>query len=191
MTDGPKHAESKLQQAICGDMEAFAEIFESYRAMIYSIAFRMVGPDDADDVVMNTYLKAWQALPKFGGRASMKTWLYRITSNCAIDEYRGRKRRRERVMPENGHDDRTMEDLADVRQDLPNEIMSRDEDKKRLKEAMSRIDEVHRVTLQLRYSDDMSYADIAAATGVSIGTVMSRLFNGKRKLSKVFKTMDD
>ena len=81
-----------IQQAAKGDMDAFANAFESLRPGLTVAASRIVGPDDAQDVVMETYLKAWKALPNFNQRSSLKTWLYRIVRNCAIDYTRKRKR---------------------------------------------------------------------------------------------------
>lgn len=170
-----------IRRAQQGDTDAFAEAFEPLRPMIYAVAYRMVGPNDAEDVVMQTYLKAWQAIPRFGGRASLKTWLYRITRNCALDLIRSRGRRRERVLTQAELDSPAAQ-FADPSQPRPDEIAARSETAATVQRAMGKLSPEHRVSLQLRYTDGMSYAEIAAATGVSIGTVMSRLFNAKRKL---------
>jgi RNA polymerase sigma-70 factor (ECF subfamily) len=134
---------------------------------------------------METFLKAWQALPNFSGRASLKTWLYRMTHNCAIDMIRKSRRRRETELPtEDRSEDGPVMPLADEAQETPGDAMVRNERCIEVRRALEQLPEDHRVTLQLRYADEMSYADIAAATGVSIGTVMSRIFNGKRKLRR-------
>lgn len=174
-----------------GDVEAFARIFEEYRGVVYTVAYRLVGPNDADDVTMETYLKAWRAFPKFKGKSAVKTWLYRITHNCATDFLRARTRRKEDILPENDSDDRSISDLHDPSSPAPDSAIVEDEMKRRMHKAVELLDENHRATIQLRFIDDMSYADIAAATGVSIGTVMSRLFNGKRKLKKILEEMED
>ncbi len=177
-----------VQKARDGDIDVFAEVFESMRPVVTAIACRLVGPDDADDVVMETYLKAWKAVTKFNQRSSLKTWLYRVTHNCAMDFLRARKRRQDRTMPEDEHDDRTIADIADEAQATPDELLEKSETAAMVRAALDRLDENHRTTLMLRFSDGLSYADIAAATGVSIGTVMSRLFNGKRKLMKILRS---
>jgi len=178
-----------MQLAKQGDMDAFAEVFEELRPFVYTVAYRVVGPNDADDIVMDTFLKAWRALPNFNGHAAAKTWLYRITHNCALDYTRSRSRRKEDTLPETENEDRTIQEFADANQaTAPDQIMH-DELTGQVQTALSQLDDIHRVTLQLRYSDNFSYADIAAATNVSIGTVMSRLFNGKRKLKRIFDDM--
>lgn len=178
-----------MQAARKGDVEAFAQIFDAYRQVVYTVAYRVVGPNDADDVVMETYLKAWRAFPKFKGNSSIKTWLYRITHNCATDFIRSRNRRREDSLPDNDPDARSLSDLHDENAPGPDAVVERNELQSRLERAINKLDDAHRITIQLRYTDDMAYADIAAATGVSIGTVMSRLFNAKRKLKKILSEL--
>ena len=64
-----------IARARRGDNEAFARMFEQLRPMVFSVACRLVGPDDANDVVMETYLKAWKSLPKFRWGSSLSTWV--------------------------------------------------------------------------------------------------------------------
>ena len=174
-----------LAKARNGDAEAFAGAFEDLRPSVFAVAYRLAGPDDAEDVVMETYLRAWQALPNFEGRASLKSWLYRIAFNCATDLRRRRKRSPE-VRPDptaDGQD--AVERVADTCAFLPGEVLEADEMRAQIVRALQRLPAEHRASLELRYMDGLSYAEIAAATGVGIGTVMSRLFNAKRKLQKV------
>ncbi|MBT3191747.1 MAG: sigma-70 family RNA polymerase sigma factor [Verrucomicrobia bacterium] len=176
-----------LEQAKNGDVDAFAELFENLRPSVHAVACRLVGTADADDVVMDTYLKAWKALPRFGERASLKTWLYRITRNCGLDLIRSRSRRPAFVLQGNDERENPLENLPDETQRLPGEDLERDELVDCVKAAMSRLPPKHRLALQLRFTDDLSYGEMAAVMGVSIGTVMSRLFNGKRKLRKILE----
>jgi RNA polymerase sigma-70 factor (ECF subfamily) len=165
-----------------GDIEAFTELFEPMRATVFSVAYRLVGPDSADDVVMETYLKAWQAIPRFTGRSSLKTWLYRIAHNCAIDHIRVRQRRRENSLTDMESDNGELTWIADETQKPADELVAGSELAAGVQQALGRLSAEHRTALLLRYADGLSYADIAVTTGVSIGTVMSRLFNAKRKL---------
>lgn len=166
-------------------MDAFAGLFEGLRPIVYAVACRLVGPDDAEDVVMETYLKAWQAIPQFAGRSKLKTWLYRIARNCALDLIRRRSSRKElsATADDDGRD--MFENTADAGQRGPDEEAEATEVREAVEQALSELPEFHRATLELRLSDGLSYAEIASATGVSIGTVMSRIFNGKRKLRRL------
>ena len=165
-------------------MQAFTELFEPLRRKIYSIACRLVGPDSAEDVVMDTYLKAWKALPAFGGRSSLSTWLCRIACNTAMDVLRSRKNTVSLPEP-GGQPDDAAPEVADVAQDSPDAAAARRESRDIVTQALQQLPEPHRATLLLRYADDLSYTEIAAATNVSLGTVMSRLFYAKRKLRAV------
>lgn len=178
-----------LQRARQGDVEAFAELFEAARPVVYAVACRLVGPTDAEDVVMDTYLKAWKALPAFSGRSILRTWLCRIAHHGAVDRLRARRREVDPSLPagEDGLDRTLLDTLPDPRQRPPWELADAADTGARIQQALESLSEEHRTTLMLRFSDGLSYAEIAAATGVSIGTVMSRLFNGRRRLMKRLK----
>jgi RNA polymerase sigma-70 factor (ECF subfamily) len=140
---------------------------------------------------METYLKAWKAMPRFKGRSSLKTWTYRIVHNCALDFIRSRKRIREIPLAKSGADGSVEMDISDPGQLMPDEAAAISDDAKRVQAALTFLSPEHRNTLLLRFSDGLTYSEIAAATGVSTGTVMSRLFNAKRKLRKVIESDED
>ena len=179
-----------IKLAKAGDIEVFAEIFESLRPIVFAIAYRLVGANDAEDVVMETYLKAWKALPNYNERSSLKTWLYRITYNTAMDCLRSRKRQQGKFISQNDLEHDEINELADERQLTPPSTLMKLEIKLLIKKALSLMDNEHRIAIWLRFADDLSYKEIAAATGVNIGTVMSRIFNGKKKLVKLFDSLE-
>ena len=183
-------SETLMAKARNGDREAFAELFEPLRAKVFSVAYRLVGPDNADDVVMETYLKAWQAIPRFSGRSALMTWLYRIARNCAVDHIRARRRRHESSLTELESDNGELTWIADETQKAADVLVAGSELAAEVQEALSRLSDEHRTVLLLRYADGLSYMDIGAATNVSIGTVMSRLFNAKRKLRKELEQVE-
>lgn len=176
-----------LGRARKGDVEAFLALFEASRGTIYAVAWRLVGPDEAEDVVMETYLRAWKSVPGFSGRSSVKTWLCRIAHNCAVDWLRKRNHLVQPYTPTEGEDGENSgerDQYPDTRLREPSEIMAGAELQTAIDAALEAVSPEHRTVLLLRFSDGLSYAEIAAATGVSIGTVMSRLFNGRRKVQK-------
>ena len=182
-----------LERARKGDVDAFLALFEESRATIHAVAWRLVGPDEAEDVVMETYLRAWKSVPSFTGRSSVRTWLCRIAHNCSVDWLR---KRRHVIQPQDVWDDDESGtgggegvQFADTRQRAPSEVMAGDELQVAIDSALETVSPEHRVVLLLRFSDGLSYSEIAAATGVSIGTVMSRLFNGRRKLIKALANL--
>ena len=94
-------------------------------------------------------------------------------------------------MHEHDRDDLPRREIADEAQPTPDEQVERSELVEEVRQALDRLAEEYRVTLLLRYADGLNYAEIAAATGVSAGTVMSRLFYGKRKLEKILREEQD
>lgn len=174
-----------LELAKTGDLDAFCKVFDSYRSLVAIVAGRLVGPDDADDVAMETFLKAWQGLPALRGKDKIRPWLCKIARNCALDFIRDRNRIRDKTISvSDPYATKAMEIAEDMPTDSPMDQTSKNEEIGRLRNALARLSDAHRVTIQLRYLDGLSYGEIAAATGVSIGTVMSRLFHAKRKLAK-------
>lgn len=169
-------------------MDAFAALFEPLRARIYAVAFRLVGPDDAEDVVMDTYLKAWRALPRFAGRSSLSTWLCGIARNQSLDLIRRRKVRHRGRVADRDSEDRVAE-VDDPTQTGPLDAMQSLEDQALCRRALAALPEPHRHALLLRYVDGLSYLEIAAALDISMGTTMSRLFNARRKLRQQVETL--
>jgi RNA polymerase sigma-70 factor (ECF subfamily) len=86
--------EAAVAQARAGDQAAFRVLVERHGRRIYRLAFRIAGcHEDAEDVVQETFVRAYRQLDRFEGRADFSTWLYRVAFNCAIDHVRARPRR--------------------------------------------------------------------------------------------------
>src|SRR6266566_1622266 len=87
-------AAAALARARRGDSEAFRELVERHSRTVFRLAFRMTGNEhDAEDVVQESFLRAYKQLGRFESRANFGTWLYRITANCAVDLMRARRAR--------------------------------------------------------------------------------------------------
>src|SRR5581483_9476871 len=84
------------EQACKGDQHAFRVLVERHGRSVFRLAFRMTGNEqDAEDLVQETFLRAWKQLHKFDGRAAFGSWLYRIAANCSLDLLRSRRSRKE------------------------------------------------------------------------------------------------
>src|SRR4030088_1602070 len=93
-------AAAVLARARQGDGEAFRALVERHSRALFRLAFRMTGNEqDAEDVVQESFLRAYRQLGKFDERATFGTWLYRIAMNCSLDLVRSRKRRSEQMAP--------------------------------------------------------------------------------------------
>ena len=177
-----------LKRARNGDMDAFVELFEPLRPLVKSVAYRIVGPNDVDDVAMETFLRAWKAIPRFGGRASLRTWLCRIARNCCIDIVR--KGKKKGSLPLNHEGSPDWDSVSDEAAPAPSAGIMKAESGERVRAALGRLAADHKRVLLLRYSDELSYAEIGAVMGTSIGTVMSRIYYGKKKMYSFLKEND-
>ncbi|MBT3375607.1 MAG: sigma-70 family RNA polymerase sigma factor [Lentisphaerae bacterium] len=192
MVLAPENSKNDLEAARQGDVEAFAKVFESVRPMIHRVAYRMVGANDCDDVVMDTYLKAWRGLARFRGGSSISTWLCRITRNCALDALRSRSRQQERYVSSESPDmTPVVENLPDRHEPSPAASAAARDLGRQLNGALAKLSEEHRRAVLLREVDGLSYRELAAAEGVQVGTIMSRLFYARRRLRKILEASDE
>jgi RNA polymerase sigma-70 factor (ECF subfamily) len=177
-----------LRRARHGEVEAFAAVFESLRPLVHRVACRVVGASDADDVVMDTYLKAWQSVARFEGRASWRTWLCRIAHNSALDVLR-RRRRAERHQVSAGDPGTApvIDHVPDPSACTPQQAAVAGDLRQAIQLALAQLTEEQRQVVLLREVDGLSYAEIAAALGIHLGTVMSRLFYARRRLQRLLK----
>jgi len=178
-------SQALLEAARSGDVDAFANLFEQHRPILHRVAYRLVGPNDCDDVVMDTYLKAWQALPRFRGRSSLRTWLCRIARNCGLDLLRRERRQQTgRIVNDDPDSEPMLDRIPDEHSPAPDREAALHDLGKVLQQTMQELSEAHRTVLLLREVDGLSYREIAAATGASMGTVMSRIFHARRSLRR-------
>jgi RNA polymerase sigma-70 factor (ECF subfamily) len=172
-----------LARFAAGDRAALDELFRRYRGVAYRVAYRLLGREaDALDAVQDGFVNALAHLDRFGGRSSFKTWLLRVMCNAALDVGRQRKRS-ERVPqappddpPERfGADDAAPPDSGLVRADLRRAIDA----------ALARLPAAQRQTFVLHVEGELTYREVADALGISIGTVMSRLFYARQRLKEL------
>ena len=164
-----------ISRARDGDREAFGALVEQYRDNVYRLAYRMCGNAyDADEAAQEAFVAAWRALPNFRGDAKFSTWLYRLTTNAAIDVMR-REKRHQTV------GDGEMVDLADDA-DSPQETVERTEQQETVQKALATLSEEYREVLLLRYMEELDYAEIAEVLQLPSGTVKSRINRAKAAL---------
>lgn len=168
-----------IRRAGQGDQEAFRQLVETYQAPAYRLALRMCGGDAAlaEDAAQEAFLAAWRGLPRFRGDSRFSTWLYRLTTNAAIDCLRREKRHRDA-------DDLDGVELPDGG-DTPQEAAERTETQTAVRSALSALSDEHRQVLLLRYMQEMDYGEIAAALDISEGTVKSRINRAKARLKEL------
>jgi RNA polymerase sigma-70 factor (ECF subfamily) len=167
-----------------GDRQAHDEVFERYREPAYRVAYRLLGnTEDALDAVQEGFVKAFRNARSFERRCSFKTWLLRIVSNAALDLGRLRRRRDELTAA-------AMERVAAEGALTPEHLdPSREAEEAELRgavsDALALLPESQRRTFVLHVDGGLSYREVADAMGISIGTVMSRLFYARQKLKGI------
>jgi RNA polymerase sigma-70 factor, ECF subfamily len=171
---------SRCQQ---GDPEAQEEIFGRYREKVYRIAYGVVRHrEDALDIVQEVFVKLFRSIKNFEGKSKFYTYLYRMALNTAIDHSRKLKRPPMMSIDEGGGFQ-----LSDGSEKRPDRILAQKELEERLKEAMDKLPNDQRAALLFREVEGLSYQEMAEAMGCSIGTVMSRLHYGRKKVQDSLK----
>jgi RNA polymerase sigma-70 factor, ECF subfamily len=161
-----------------GDTEAFGQLVIKYRIKIFTMIYGMVrNENDAWDLAQEGFLQAWRSIHKFEARSSFYTWLYKLTVNLAIDSLR---RKGPRV--EVGLDDAIPCSLPNPRANY-----RRTEISEHINAALAQLSPEHRAVIVLKEIEDLQYQEIADILNISIGTVMSRLFYGRRKLQSILR----
>ena len=160
-----------------------------YMQPLYTAALRMTrNPADAEDLVQETFLKAYRSFDRFEEGTNLKAWLYKILTNTYINSYRAAKRRPEKADVEDVEDlymYRRLSELQglDTGVSAEDEVLSRITDDE-VKEAIESLPESFRMAVLLADVEGFSYKEIAEITDVPIGTVMSRIHRGRRALQK-------
>ena len=171
------------------EQEKFVELAMPHMQALYTAALRMTrNPSDAEDLVQETYLKAYRGFASFEEGTNLRAWLYKIMTNSFINSYRAGKRRPEKA---------DLEDIEDLylfkRIDklgvLPGGRSAEEEVLEHItdyevKQAIESLPEPFRIAVLLADVEGFSYKEISDITHVPIGTVMSRIHRGRRALQK-------
>ena len=179
--------EEAIRGVLTGNRDAFAVLVERYQGRAFRLALRVLrNEESARDAVQDAFLKAYSALPRFQGRSSFYTWLYRLVMNQCLDMKRRDKSERyveweDEGTGESSSDSLLPPEVAGVRFE-PAASMMRQQLRERIDEAIGRLPDGPRETLILREVNGLSYAEIAETQSIPKGTVMSRLHYARKQL---------
>jgi len=172
------------------EQSTFEELTSPYMAALYAAALRMTrNPSDAEDLVQETYLRAYRGFGGFREGTNLKAWLYRILTNTFINQYRAKKRRPDQVDLDDVEDFYIFRRLggleaADAERTAETEALESMPDAE-VNQALESIPEQFRMAVILADIEGFSYKEIADILDVPIGTVMSRIHRGRRQLQKL------
>jgi len=172
-----------------GEATAFATLVEQYERRIFSVALRMTrNREDAEDVVQQSFQKAFVHLNSFVGRSSFPTWLTRIAINEALMLLRKNRGLREVLIDDlNGNEETaTALEIADSSPD-PEAIYSRREWERMLSSAMNELPHRTRRAIQLYELDERSSKETARIMGISVSALKGRMFHGRKRLRERLK----
>ena len=159
--------------------EAFGEVVRTYSEPLYWQIRRMVeSHDDANDVLQNTFLKAWQSIENFRGDAKLSTWLYKIALNESLTFLaRERKKSNMSLDDEESH----LVNLIEA-----DEWVDGDELAKELRKAIASLPEKQRMVFNMKYYDDMKYEQMSEILGTSVGALKASYHLAVKKIEKYF-----
>jgi RNA polymerase sigma-70 factor (ECF subfamily) len=172
-----------------GDHGAFGQLVQRHQGKIYGLVYNMTSnKQDAEDMVQEIFLKAHKALPRFKGRSSFYTWLYRIAVNRTINFLKKRKKRQAFSLDD--MDAGVERDPAYVEMtghEGPRRDARISELQERLNEALQKLSDKHRTVVVLHDIQGVPHEEIAKMLGCSSGTVRSRLFSARQRLQAELK----
>ena len=182
-----------IDRAREGDHEAFRVLVSRHQDRVYGLALRILrDPEQARDAAQDAFLKAYRALGRFEGRSKFGTWMYRLTYNHCLDLKRADKSQRHVEWDE----ERTSSALPESETASsffsglgpgPEAAMERSQLRSRLLDALAGLPEETRQILLMREAEGMSYREIASILGIPKGTVMSRLYNARRRAREALR----
>jgi RNA polymerase sigma-70 factor (ECF subfamily) len=171
------------------DQATFAEQATPYMDPLYAAALRMTrNPADAEDLVQETFIRAYRGFPSFTDGTNLRAWLYRILTNTFINSYRAKQRRPEQTDLDDVEDLYLYKRLggleaASLGRSAEDELMDMFTETD-VKDAIEALPEQFRIAVLLADVEGFSYKEIAEIMDIPIGTVMSRLHRGRKALQR-------
>ncbi|MSU59530.1 MAG: sigma-70 family RNA polymerase sigma factor [Pedosphaera sp.] len=180
----PSEESVLVRRAQRADLVAYDELIRRYQERIYATIYHMTSNhEDANDLVQDTFIKAYQALKSFTGGSSFYTWIYRIAVNKTINFLKQRKNRSHMSLNDLDFNAENDPDLVALVSDkTPRRDAGLAELQNKLNEALLKLSEPHRLVVTLHDVQGLAHDEIAAIMDCNIGTVRSRLFYARQQL---------
>jgi RNA polymerase sigma-70 factor (ECF subfamily) len=171
-----------------GNQHAFRVLVERHSQAVFRLAFRMTGNEqDAEDMVQETFLRAYKQLHRFDGRAAFGTWLYRICVNCSLDLMRARKGRKEQQAWTTEEDNVNWLDQVAAQDPSPERLTQSGQIAGLIEPALKRLTETERTAFVLRHYEGYDIEEIARALGVQANAAKHSVFRAVQKLRRALE----
>lgn len=176
-----------INKVLEGDRNAFGILVNRYQDMAYTIAVRLLNdPDEAADIVQESFVKSYEVLESFRGEAKFSTWIYRIVYRKSLDRIKAIKRRRSDAFDEVEERHMAVEGVENAMH-----ILLKDERKALVKMAISRLKEEEQTLITLYYFEESSIKEISEILGLGMENVKVKLFRTRKKLFNLLKGQVD
>jgi RNA polymerase sigma factor (sigma-70 family) len=175
-----------------GDQKAYAELMGRYRDSVYFMLLKMVNnKDDADDLTIEAFGKAFKRLQQYTPNYAFSTWLFKIASNNCIDFIR-RKKMVTFSIDKTFENDEGSEMAMDIKSEglTPEENFIKKQKVKHMHDVVEKLKPRYRVLVEMRYFDELSYEEIAEKLELPLGTVKAQLFRAREFLANILKNTD-
>lgn len=173
----PRALEPNLERLVQGDREAFAQLVMFYNEALYRWVARLTGNSHAaEDLVQDTFVRAYQAITRLRPDTNLKAWLFRIAHNAYANWVRNRK----------GRNSTLPDEVLDT-QAGPEELAQENETSQKLQQAIDKLPEEWKAALLLRIDEDMAFREMAIALGTTEETARWRVYKARQKLMETLE----
>ncbi len=185
---------NEVTLAMGGDQDAYRALVERHSRSLFRLAYRMTGNEqDAEEVVQESFLRAYRRLDKFEARSNFGTWVYRIAVNCSLDLMRKRKAemsQREIPSKHEQDDDRPSAlEMAKSTAPEPDRLALSVELREEVRKAMLQLSQVERTAFVLRHYEGRSIEEIGQVLGLNAGSTKNSVFRAVQKLRRYLEPM--
>jgi RNA polymerase sigma-70 factor (ECF subfamily) len=175
-----------IERVRAGDTDAFRLLVERHSRTVFRLAYRMTGNEqDAEDVVQESFIRAYRQLGRFEARAHFATWLHRIVANCSVDLIRSRRARYDHAST----DALDAADQPEVDAPDPERLAASEQIQRTVAAAMSSLSPLERAAFTLRHYEGRSIAEIGKTLGLGTSATKHSVFRAVRKLRASLETL--
>jgi RNA polymerase sigma factor (sigma-70 family) len=182
-----------IKNALNNNNQAYSVLMERYRDAIFHTMLKMVrNNEDAEDLTIEAFAKAFQKLPSYSPNFAFSTWLFKIATNNCIDFIRKQRMKITSIdEPVKEDSDENFGRLLKANSLNPEEHYMMEQRRRILRNMLDKLKGNYRQMIELRYFDEMSYQEISEKLNLPIGTVKAHLFRAKELLTEIFKSSEE
>lgn len=175
---------AQVAKTLAGNQEAFRPLVERYSQRLFRLAYRMMGNEhDAEELVQETFLRAYRNLARFEARSNFGTWLYRICANCSLDQLRKRRPHGESQELDDPEGAVSQDDLSHP-SPSPERLMFSTEMRQEMGAALQQLTPTERTAFALRHHEGLGIEEISEILGLRISATKNAVFRGVQKLRR-------